>query len=204
MTDIGKITIYTIIETCFFYCWIQLPTVVVRLVFWLAISPIGGQVVAATWSSSCALETQPLHEVPREAVSDSKLYPLCCLQSSRLGIFPRLWPHFFFLPTPLLSNISLLNRIEMSPWMTQSRTIAFWSRCPSDLQFGWHFPLHFEDTLPIRFKFLNGGVLMNHGIGPGCARLSMHSANKPTENIRRESRTIVQFCSCYDCCRPRC
>ena len=84
MTAMSNMTFCGKLETRFFNCWIQLPTVVVRLVFWLAISPIGGQVVAGRDQGS-ALEAQPLHEVFREAVSDSKLYPLCCLQCSRLG-----------------------------------------------------------------------------------------------------------------------
>ena len=81
---------YEKLETRFFYCWVQLPTVDVRLVFWLAISPIGGQVVAATCEQSWSSLSKPLHEVPREAVSDSKLYPLCCLQSSCWSLFPLL------------------------------------------------------------------------------------------------------------------
>ena len=88
MTDIRNSGISTIIEIRFFYCWIQLPAVVVWLVFWLAISPIGGQSRCRKRSGSCALETQPLHEVFRQAVSDSQLCPLCGLQSSRLSIFP--------------------------------------------------------------------------------------------------------------------
>ena len=47
-------------------------------------------------SGSCALETQPLHEVFREAVSDSKLYPLCGLYSSTFGIFPPTAATFLF------------------------------------------------------------------------------------------------------------
>ena len=103
MTVIRKVTICTFFKTLFFYCWIQLPTVVVRLVFWLAISPIGGQVVAGRankvgtlWANHCTK-------------CFAKRFPIrSCIRCVVCNVLdwatpPRLWPHFFFLPTPLLS-----------------------------------------------------------------------------------------------------
>ena len=193
------------LETRFFYCWIQLPAVDVRLVFWLAISPIGGQVVAATWSSSCALETQPLHEVPREAASDSELYPLCDLQSSCWSLFP------LSLATSLLPALA-------------PTTSRYFIGIALECHHEWPHqgPLHFghDDQvmcnligiLPLNFRtrhrsvsnFWTAVCSWTMGlvrVAPDCR--CTRQTNKQ-ENSRLESRTIVQVCSCYDCCRPRC
>ena len=100
MTDIRNAEIYTFFKTRFFYCWIQLPAVDVRLVFWLALSPIGGQVVSVSankvgplWANHCTkcfAKRFPIRSCIRCAV--------CSLL--HWAYFPRLWPHFFFLPLP--------------------------------------------------------------------------------------------------------
>ena len=145
MTDIGNPGISTIIETRFFYCWIQLPAVVVWLVFWLALSPSEDHCVSVKCEQSWSLLSKPLHRVPREAASNSELYPLCCLHSSTLGKIPPTLATFLFpAHAPPEYSFSLLIRFERASWMTSSRTIACWSRWASDLPFGWHLPLNFS------------------------------------------------------------
>ena len=90
-------------ETCFFYCWIQLPAVVVWLVFWLALSPSEDKVVA--WKSQAVVRLRRNHC----SKCFAKRFPIW--SGIRCGVCillpwsksPQLWPHFFFLPTPLLS-----------------------------------------------------------------------------------------------------
>ena len=124
MTDIGKAGIYTIIETRFFYCWIQLPAVVVWLVFWLALSPSEDKVVA--WKSQAVVRLRRNHFTKCFAKRDPNRSGICCMVCILLAWAkpPRPWPYFFFLPAPLLSNISWWNRFVMTPTNAKWRALA--------------------------------------------------------------------------------
>ena len=96
MTVFRNSGIYTIIETRFFLL-LNSAAGSSRLARLLACTfAIGGQSRCMKKSGSCALETQPLHEVFRQAGSESKRYLLYGLYSSSLSETPPTLAIFLF------------------------------------------------------------------------------------------------------------
>ena len=96
MTDIRNAGISTVIETRFFLL-LNSAAGSSRLARLLACTfAIGGQSRCMKKSGSCALETQPLHEVFRQAGSESKRYLLYGLYSSSLSETPPTLAIFLF------------------------------------------------------------------------------------------------------------
>ena len=112
------------LETGIFYCWIQLPAVVVWLVFWLALSPSEDKVVA--WKSQAVVRLRRNHFTKCFAKRLPNRSGIRCMVCILLAWekTPRPWPYFFFLPAPLLSNISWLNRFVMTPTNAKWRAVA--------------------------------------------------------------------------------
>ena len=193
---------YTFFETGIFYCWSQLPAVVVRLVFWLALSPSEDKVVA--WKSQAVVRLRRNHFTKCFAKRLPNRSGIRCMVCILLAWekTPRPWPYFFFLPAPLLSNISWLNRLSWRRRMLSEGRLHWWSRCPSDEQSGCQFPLHFHHTQPITFKFYDGAMVMTSWRWAGMRPILDAISKQRNREYHRMSRTIVQFCPWYDCCRP--
>ena len=124
MTAMSNMIICENLETGIFYCWIQLPAVVVWLVFWLALSPSEDKVVA--WKSQAVVRLRRNHCTKCFAKRIPNRSFIRCMVCILLDwvYFPRLCPHFFFLPAPLLSNISWWNRFVMTPTNAKWRALA--------------------------------------------------------------------------------
>ena len=80
--------------------------------------------------------------------------------------------------------------------MTSSRNIACWSRWASDLPSGCHFAHDFDDTATLRFKILNGAVLMTAwrraGIRPIFDAISKQT-NREYHRMSRTNRPILSL-----------
>ena len=100
MTVFRNSGISTIIETRFFYCWIQLPAVDVDSSFGLQFLPLEDKVVAGKDQAVVRLRRNHCTKC------HAKRFPIrSCIRCAVCSLlhwayFPRLWPHFFFLPLP--------------------------------------------------------------------------------------------------------